>query len=45
VFIEKEPEDIGEKANKIEEGGRILFVNMEENVRATRAPDSRRILS
>jgi len=32
VFIEEEPEDIGEKANEIEEGGRILFVNIEEEV-------------
>ena len=32
VFIEEEPEDIGEKANEIEEEGRILFVNMEEEM-------------
>jgi len=32
VFIEEEPEDVGEKANEIEEGGRILFVNIEEEV-------------
>jgi len=32
VFIEEEPEDIGEKANEIEEGGRILFINIEEKV-------------
>jgi len=32
VFIEEEPEDIEEKANEIEEGGRILFVNIEEKV-------------
>ena len=32
MFIEEEPEDIGEKANEIEEGGRILFVNMEKEV-------------
>ena len=32
MFIEEEPEDIEEKANEIEEGGRILFVNIEEKV-------------
>jgi len=32
VFIEEEPKDVGEKANEIEEEGRILFVNMEEKV-------------
>ena len=32
VFIEEEPEDIGKKANEIEEEGRILFVNMEEEM-------------
>jgi len=32
VSIEKEPEDVGEKTNEVEEGGRILFVNMEEEV-------------
>jgi len=32
VFIKEEPEDVGEKANEIEEGGRILFVNIEEKV-------------
>jgi len=32
VSIKEEPEDIGEKANEIEEGGRILFVNMEVEV-------------
>jgi len=32
VSIEKEPKDVREKTNEIEEGGRILFVNMEEEV-------------
>ena len=32
VSIEEEPKDVEEKANEIEEGGRILFVNMEEEV-------------
>ena len=32
MFIEEKPEDVEEKANEIEERGRILFVNMEEEV-------------
>ena len=32
MSIVKEPEDIREKTNEIEEGGRIFFVNMEEEV-------------
>jgi len=30
--MKKEPKDVKEKANEIEEEGRILFVNMEEKV-------------
>jgi len=30
--MKEEPKDVKEKANEIEEEGRILFVNMEEKV-------------
>jgi len=41
--IEEEPENVGEKTNKVEEGGRILFVNMEEEVLRQNEIEIRRV--
>jgi len=43
VSIEKEPKDIGEKTNEVEERGRILFVNMEEKVLRWNEIEMRRV--
>jgi len=43
VFIKKEPEDVREKTNEIEERGRILFVNMEEKVLRQNEIEIRRV--
>jgi len=43
VSIEEEPEDIGEKTNEVEERGRILFVNMEEEVLRQNEIEIRRV--
>jgi len=43
MFIEKELEDVEEKANEIEEGGRILFVNIEEEVLRQNEIEIRRV--
>jgi len=43
VSIKEEPEDIGKKTNKIEERGRILFVNIEEEVLRQNEIEIRRV--
>ena len=43
IFIEEEPEDIEEKTNEIEEGERILFVNIEEEVLRQNEIEIRRV--
>jgi len=43
VSIKEEPEDIGKKTNEIEKGGRILFINMEEEVLRQNEIEIRRV--